>query len=325
MKGVIKASCMIVSLFTLIFLSLGVFGLIESCIRPPPSLPWPTHPPPEPLKPLENVQIILNCSIPETSGFSGIKAINRGFSKQQAIDAALGLFDMSGPCAKTYLFSTESYAITDGPYSFIFFTYSGSIIYRGLPVSLPDYIPSNLPTKDEARKIAENFLEKVKNSELMPRNPALKVEFNDMGGAETIADRNGTIIYRIIHYWAVNFRAAFNGIKMMGPGADITLSIGDNGEIVGFEGRWEEVEAEPANLITPQQVLERLGYGRVVENPKSTVIIQSISPAYWVDNEDHIVPVYKIALIYSSLDGETTFYKEMFVSAIDYSVVASTK
>ncbi|MEM2999128.1 MAG: hypothetical protein QW674_08500 [Candidatus Bathyarchaeia archaeon] len=113
---------------------------------------------------------------------------------------AKDLFGLTGPPVRSEYF--DAYRIREGPCD-LWVTDYGSIDYyvSGLEFA------KDLSTMSEAKSIAEEFLERVKNYGLTPQNPQVQIVFSDViAGYES-----GTADNLTVQYWDVLFAVKFNG------------------------------------------------------------------------------------------------------------------
>lgn len=236
-------------------------------------------------------EIVLNCTLPEVpSDVPKLKVVSVGITEDWAREVARSLFELTGNVTKPPL--CEAYRIQNGSLD-LWLAYSRGIWYLDMSKLNPRYTPVTLPTSPEAKVIAEHFMEKVKEYGLAPNNPRIKIEFDGVSpGSVTSLLGN-----EIICYLNVRFVIKFDNIPLM-KGA--TISIGENGEVIQFFGRWREVEQEGmTKIITPKQALDRLptvGYGKVAVMPKM-VIIESVELNYF-DDKDCFAQQDYLKLIY---------------------------
>ncbi|MEM2588215.1 MAG: hypothetical protein QXT44_00220 [Candidatus Bathyarchaeia archaeon] len=96
-------------------------------------------------------------------------------------------------------------------------------------------------TWSEARKIAENFLEKMRTYGLWPKNPLMSIEFREVGwaGSRKVFFPNGTVKEEQNFGPSVGFWLKFDGYKLWGPGADFGVAIGKGGRI--FSAEWKNI------------------------------------------------------------------------------------
>lgn len=115
---------------------------------------------------------------------------------------------------------------------------------------------------------------------------------------------------RTVHYLNVHFSLnTDSGIKI----GSATVSIGDRGQIVAFQGEWREVEEiGKIRIITLEEALKRLpsvGYGRTPKRPKK-VIIEQMTLSYFDDNtlddRDDFQPVYEVSCVLIEENGVQT-------------------
>ncbi|ODS35395.1 MAG: hypothetical protein A7315_05635 [Candidatus Altiarchaeales archaeon WOR_SM1_79] len=99
----------------------------------------------------------------------------------------------------------------------------------------PDYKPE-LPSKDEATKIAKEYL---KRNEWLPKGAILdSVHINI---SERVEGKEREKRTKYLNNVCVNLRFSLNNINTYGPGAKIKVFIGHKGEVIGLFHAWRTV------------------------------------------------------------------------------------
>lgn len=181
---------------------------------------------------------------------------------------------------------------------------SGSIGYTNGEGG-PTYMPENLPSYEQAKEIAENFIQKIDASGLIPEN--YSVRFKDVGPSEISIGADNV---QVIHSLSVSFDLFFNGVEI--SGGDVHVRIGDNGEILAFGGMWRRVE-EDGNItitVTPQEAVETLksgSFSTLAGPPPQKAAIKSMELAYHLkspfEKQDSLPLVYLFQIAPINEDG----------------------
>jgi len=192
------------------------------------------------------------------------------------------------------------------PESIDIYTTSGAFRYsipskEGRSVS---YQPL-LPSYDEAKKIADTYLEERN----LFRDDFIfeKVKVGDSQEEWRAGDTKPLAHYDINLY--VIYQRVINGIPAT---ESITVIIGENGEVVGLTYKAKAIEEKPfrnVKIITPEEAYNQLVEGNVLIKPlpgvDSTIRIRNVSLYYYmkaeVYDQEFVLPIY----IFSS--GDTPY------------------
>ncbi|TGY88417.1 hypothetical protein E5163_11405 [Marinicauda algicola] len=115
-----------------------------------------------------------------------------------------------------------------------------------------------IPDEDQARELAQRFAEQ---SEFLPRpDEYLEVRFSHMTETATSEDTgrpNKRVLNRQANYVA-RVRVDGQSFPVVGGGGDFQISVGPNGQIVGAQGGWREIEgvATRAEILPREAALE---------------------------------------------------------------------
>lgn len=175
-----------------------------------------------------------------------------------------------------------------------------------------------LPSYDEAKKIADTYLEE--RNLLMDDFIFDKVKVGESQETWRAGDSKPIAHYDINLY--VIYRRTINGI----PATDgITVIIGENGEVVGLTYKVKAIEEKPfrnVKIIKPEEAYNQLVKGNVLIKPgtdfDSIIRITNVSLQYYMKagvlEQEFILPVYVFS-------GEEPFYGSSpivrYVPAID--------
>ena len=209
-------------------------------------------------------------------------------------------FDIRGDL-EDYIQNTGEIRIIDNSYDpqrqVSYYSKSGAIVYAIPDKEFPNSVEVQpvLPSKEEAIKIANEFLSKtgtyqreafVKNVEVNQKQQVWK-----SGAVEPEKS------YDITN--AVRYARNFDGIPVYGD--EFSVIIGDGGEVVGMVKSWREVEpAGNVHLRTTEDAYEDLCNQNTVYPVNlaefDTITINDISLGYWMEpriyEQNKVVPVY---------------------------------
>ena len=263
---------------------------------------------PEPeyrLRMYEEPEIIINCVLPIVPNEVPNLIVNRkeDITENMVKKIAEELFNMTGELKRPDF--TEAYYLHDGQQMLWISDFGGIWYDSGFN---PTDSSVELPNYTIARNIAQKFIEKVKSYNLFPKDQQVNVEYENISVGEQSIFFSGTTIEKAIHYLNVDFAINFDKLRI----ATITVSIGENGRIISFQGFWREVmEAGIIKIIKPEIAIEKLqsiSYGRSTLKPQK-VIINQIKLIYFDDrgmqeHQDHLQPVYECECIIVDQNGE---------------------
>jgi hypothetical protein len=252
-------------------------------------------------------ELTLDCPLPEVPlSVPRFKVVYRDVAPEEIRGLAEGTFGFTGNLGE--ITDTENdvgclylYIEDSGQQLWLFS--SGAIGYTSGKGGL-SYIPENLPSYERAKEIAENLMQKIEASELIPENYG--VQFRDVGPAE-ISYIGGE---QTIHSLSVGFDLLLNGVET--SGGDVHVRIGENGEILAFGGMWRRAEENGNTTITvtPQEAIETLESGRfsiVAGIPPEKAVIKSMELAYYIrspfQKQDTLTLVYLFEIAPIEEDG----------------------
>jgi hypothetical protein len=197
---------------------------------------------------------------------------------------------------------------------------SGAVEYAILsPDKLSPGEPPALPSKEDAIKIATNFLTKTG---LMPdtalgRESVIASAVSGGTYNQTKKSKSGSGPVEIINSYdshiLVNFSRQINGIPVADSGGNkLGVRIGDKGEVFRVLKVWREVEPyQEYPVKSAQQAYNELvaGKGSSSIPPKcSEIIIDRVSLAYWMEtldvSQEYVLPVYEFTGTCRAANGD---------------------
>jgi hypothetical protein len=211
---------------------------------------------------------------------------------------------------------------------------SGAVEYA---IVYPDklYPPErpNLPSEEEAGQIAIDFL---------ARSGLLPADATEGGGCEVEVVTGGTygierevpeegveeempeegmedggetgpeVVEEYVAHLLVRFHRQIDGFSVTGPGNQLGVRIGDEGEVVTILKVWREVTPYNEVVIkTPEQAYQELKSGAGsydVPLDCEKVVVEQVYLAYWMEpldqHQENVVPVYEFKGKCLDKDGE---------------------
>lgn len=174
-----------------------------------------------------------------------------------------------------YWLNTESYLFEFDASTGFFNIFKYKKARKKLSEDRKDY-----PGDEECKKIATEYLKK---RGLMPEDAYLRIVYDD--NIESVGAMS------------VCFRRKIGQYKSWGPGSEILVRIGVDGEITKVSKRWSEYEPyKLAPIRSPKEAFEQLKYGRVLLmiSLTSSGKVTKIELGYDMPPEgDYIQPVYR--------------------------------
>lgn len=176
---------------------------------------------------------------------------------------------------------------------------SGAVEYA---IVYPDKLyptkPPELPSWEKAKTIAIDFLQQFG---LWPFDTSQNdVEVISGGTYQVINTSTDEVIEKYDTHLLVRADRFLSIYKVVGPGIDLSVRIGDKGEVLKVFKCWRVIEPYMQMRIkTPLEAYEELKSGLGVSIAPvecQNVVITKISLAYWMDPMDqvqeHVLPVY---------------------------------
>lgn len=209
---------------------------------------------------------------------------------------------------------------------------SGAVEYA---IVYPDKLyppePPNLPSEEEARQIAIDFLAE---SGLLPADAtvgdgceaevvtggtyAVEEEAPQEEGVEEGGEIGPEVVEEYVTHLLVRFHRQIDGFPVIGSGNKFGVRIGDEGEVITILKVWREVTPYNEVVIkTPEQAYQELKSGAgsyYAPLDCEKVLVEQVYLAYWMEpldeHQEYVVPVYEFKGKCLDKDGE---YLEDFV------------
>ena len=247
---------------------------------------------------IDNVTLVLNCEYPRVPDkIPVLKVINRNLTEEEVLTIAKELFNFTGeviprPRGEPEILALE---VTDGLHHLVLFN-CGAVEYSEEYGGGYQGGPGNVPSPSRCREIANNFLNKVINYGLAPKNSLIKVEYYcDQVGMTTSTD---TAEY--IESWAVNYKVLFNNTPLVRDIGylEVSIYVGPNGRIVDFYGDWREVELGEfvKTTISPEKAFKSLTTNYQLKSKPSKIIISNMYLSWKAElphkKQTQLLPVY---------------------------------
>lgn len=270
---------------------------------------WVWYEPPLSLPPLYGVngeEIVLTCSLPQVSDeMPRLRVIEREISEENVRSIAEELFGFTGEVRE---YEGDMW-VRAGSRTFQYY-YTGDFRY----IDFEDQ-PTGHLTDEEAREIADAFMENVKALGLTPQNPHLKIE--PTGEVTPSMYVNGHVT-RL----RARFRLMFDDFEIWGAGASV--EVGLEGGILGFWAFWRDIEEEGtvSITVTPMEALESLASESpwtIIPMRMWKVIIEQIDLTYFCEsfgNRDYLHPIYLFTMTLLEWGGDE-YHFSAAISAID--------
>lgn len=234
------------------------------------------------------------------------KAVNANASKDDALKMTKK-FGMSGPVEEDEI----SYIIRSDPYTLDIEKEAGYTTYtwddRWLGVDPRDR-PVNLPSDEEARKIAETFLI---SHDLMPEGAVYSGVTHGEGFASSAAKNISTATYKDTK---VLFTDTLSNLSVSGSGTSVT--VGGGGDILMVCKRWRETEPyKEFEILSPKEAIEALkqtGIVTAVSEP-TRATIDKMKLCYYAsppgDDQPYLKPTYYFSGTVEGEKGNGTFFQ----------------
>jgi hypothetical protein len=202
---------------------------------------------------------------------------------------------------------------------------SGAVEYA---IVYPDKLyppePPNLPSEEEAKQIAIDFLAQ---SGLLPPDATVDGSYEAevvIGGTYAIEEEvpqevlkeggeiKPEVIEEYVTHLLVRFHRQIDGFPVIGSGNKFGVRIGDEGEVVTILKVWREVAPYNEVVInTPEQAYQELKSGAgsyYAPLDCERVVVEQVYLAYWMEPldqyQEYVVPVYEFKGKCLDKDGE---------------------
>ena len=178
-------------------------------------------------------------------------------------------------------------------------------IFEGSPKIME--VKTSIPSENEAPLIAEKILEKYGG---LPKDAVLsKVERVSM---EKYNVKTESVEERYPQFIQVIYEQQINGAPVVGPGAEINICLGENGELLQIEKVWRHVEyAEEIPIISAAEAYKKLQNGDLLEITQSSMTglkIFDVKLGYYAEDREHDQKVYSpVWIFYGYKQGGQSF------------------
>lgn len=158
-------------------------------------------------------------------------------------------------------------------------------------------IKTNIPSEDEALSIAEKALEQYGG---LPADAVLrKTERVAMKEYNTATGVTGQ---EYPQWTQVIYTRQVAGLPVVGPGAEITVCLGENGELLQFDKVWRTLQYDrDIPIISAEEAFDKLKRRDLVEIPQSSLnglIVSGIKLGYYAEDRDHDQEYYNPVWIF---------------------------
>ena len=171
---------------------------------------------------------------------------------------------------------------------------NGNFEFSKLTAAYNNLVP-RLPSKDEAVKIAENYMS---SQNISPKDMAqLKLVHTGGVRAQSVLDgqRAGPIVDKLI---TLTYGRVIDSLPVIGSGSKIIVNIGDKGEVMGMTRRWRELnmgekkQAKAEELFTKAEAEEQAKKQIQAEFGQVPYEIRSSAKSYYDGNGNYLQPVW---------------------------------
>ena len=260
-----------------------------------------------------NLTLVLECSLPEVpTTVPRLKVTEPTIDEETARVIAEKVFGLS---VDSDLHGSFSFLDKHNGKT-LYLSGMSSLLYFDDSHRRSGAIPS-LPSAEEAVSIAYNFLEKLRK--LFPKPEDAQIILGEVFEAEIsiLSLPDGTEIGKIVYSIGVSFRQELYGIRLWGPGADLSIWVA-NGKVVNAEIRqkWTHVDGYIEIILAPEEALKKLlrweTFGpQPLVGPLPTegeIRIKSMELVYYADlpsMQSYLTPCYRITCeVVGLLEGE---------------------
>ena len=159
-------------------------------------------------------------------------------------------------------------------------------------------VKPSIPSEDEAVIFAEKILADYGG---LPDDAVLsQVKQVYLGGYNLNSE---TVEEQYPQFTQVIYTQQINGSPVAGPGAEINIELGENGELLHIEKAWRHVEyGGEVPIISAAEAYEKLQRHELLEIPQSSlsgITISEVNLGYYAEHRDHDQKVYSPIWIFS--------------------------
>jgi len=249
--------------------------------------------------------IEINCTLPDIPATVKIMQVKDDMiTKDEVSSIASRLFD------EIDTFEDEIYGWrgVSGYREVVIFKYGGFMEYDHEEFMHHGAPAEEYPPPEECRRIADQYLAKILEDETVPNDITVCYQDTVSDIRQTI-NRNGTIIEETWTNTHINYIQKENGYELYGPGAKIRVYLDKDGEVIGFIGRfWDLEPVRNVDVISPEEAVGKLEAGGDV------AYINSVKLVYYVEfgGRQALYPYYHITgVLTSSKHGSMEFTRTL--------------
>ena len=171
---------------------------------------------------------------------------------------------------------------------------NGNFEFSKLTKSYGELVPK-LPSKDEAVKIADNFM---RSKNLLPKEMSQFVLVHNGGvRSQSVLDgkKAGPVVDKLI---TLTYSRVVDSLAVIGSGSKIIINIGDTGQVVGMTRRWRELnmgekkQVKSEEMITKAEAEEQAKKQVQTEFGQAPYEIRSSAKSYYDGNGNYMQPVW---------------------------------
>ena len=186
---------------------------------------------------------------------------------------------------------------------------TGNLSYTG---SMAKYFGDTKPDLPDPRKAEDLAISYLKETNLMPANPAdlRLIHVGGMRMSESKDGKNGPVVDKSR---TLTYGRLLNGQKVLGTGSKIVVHIGDRGEVIGLDRKWREVgkaQAIPATEVKSQREAQA-EITRFLANEwgkEAKVSLKEVSVNYYDGDGGFIQPAYFFKATIQTVDGSAPYF-----------------
>ena len=182
-----------------------------------------------------------------------------------------------------------------------------------------NHLVPTLPSKDEAVKIAENYMS---SKNISPRDMT-QLKLVHTGGVRAQAvvngQRGGPVIDKLI---TLTYGRVIDSLQVIGAGSKIIINIGDKGEVMGVTRRWREVnmgekkEVKAEEMFTKEEATEQAKKQIQAEFGQVPYEIKSSVKSYYDGNGNYLQPVWAFNAVVSLNDKDKKLQQANYLCII---------
>jgi hypothetical protein len=148
--------------------------------------------------------------------------------------------------------ASQGVSTNDGDRILGVFEGSGAVVFADRGKLFSMNAGRNLPNRGQAMNIARDFLSK---HGLLPN----EAQILDVSETRTAIMRGPNAApTEVVNNLVVHFNFRIAGQEVVGPGAKMSVTIGDNGEVIGVYRAWRDIESEvEVDAGTPDRALRK--------------------------------------------------------------------